>query len=37
MMELRAMVNRLEEMVEKAGLGCVLEAVERVCDAKQFR
>jgi hypothetical protein len=34
MMELRAMVNRLEALVEQAGLGCVLEAVERVCDAK---
>ena len=34
MAELKAMVNRIEEMVEQAGLGCVLEAVERVCDAK---
>jgi hypothetical protein len=28
------MVNRIEEMVEIAGLGDVLYAVERVCDAK---
>jgi hypothetical protein len=34
MMELRAMVDRLEEMVQQAGLGNVLCAVERVCDAK---
>jgi len=34
MMELRAMVDRLEEMVEQAGLGDVFCAVERICDAK---
>jgi hypothetical protein len=34
MAELQAMVNRLEVMVEEAGLGPVLEAVEHICDAK---
>jgi hypothetical protein len=34
MAELEAMVNRIEEMVDQAGLGDVLCAVERVCDAK---
>jgi hypothetical protein len=34
MMELRAMVDRIEEMVEQAGLGNVLCAAECICDGK---
>jgi hypothetical protein len=34
MAQLQAMVNRIEEMVERAGLSNVLYAVESICNAK---